>query len=140
MEKDRLLRLYNHYTGEERDEFEDILDENEAHITIYKHSPLLWEMIFLRDVYEELQKELPAIKKKVIAKAIRELKEEYELSEMNNLRMKIYRLGMILGDDPSLKCIHIDRKMKNEFKDYIKDAFKQNRVKWHWWNNLEWGL
>ena len=140
MNDDRLLRLYNLATGQEKIGFYSIYERNLAHLAIYRYTTFTWEMNFLRDVYEELQKELPTIKKKVIAKAIRELKEEYKLFESIKHDMKWYDLDLLTGADASLKCVNIYRSMKKEFKNYVKEAFIQNRVKWHWWNNLEWGL
>lgn len=140
MKEDQLIKLYNAVTGRKEIGFYSIFDRNFAHLEIYHRSPITWEAIFLREVYEELQKELPRIKKKVIAKAIRELKEEYKLSLMIERRMKIYGWSMREGKDPILKIAHIDERLKNEFKNYIKRMFRQNKVEWHWWNILEWGL
>jgi hypothetical protein len=140
MEGNFLLELYNGATDMNQLCFDSIFDENVANITIYKLYPNCWEVKFLRDVYEELQKELPTIKKKIIAKAIRELKEESKLFEYIKLNMEHYKLQLALDKKFTLKNVHIDRKLKRDFKNYIKNAFRENRIEWHWWNNLEWGL
>jgi hypothetical protein len=139
MKDENLVKLYNDITGANLNSFSSIFDMNHAHITIYERVPIVWEMIFLREVYEELQEELPSIKKKVIAKAIRELKVEYMLSLRIERDMDIYGWNLKKVNN-ALRCVRIDVMLKKEFKNYIKDAFKHNRVKWHWWNNLEWGL
>lgn len=140
MTDDQLLRLYNGVTGYWTTGFYSIFDRNLAFVAVYNSGPITIEGILLREVYEELQKELPTIKKKVIAKAIRELKEEYMLSLRIELEMDRWKERFWENNDVLWKIVDIDRKLKNEFKNYIKNAFKDNRVEWHWWNNLEWGL